>query len=217
MNELSFTDVCIILITFFLVLFIIHHEAITPNQNNLKNNTNQFQNNHSLSNMYRASSLLKNYKTCIMTFKIARNRNTILLPFVLKNVFCVRVKHLTWLSNPLVAPAINTMMWISCPEIYINNPNQSAFLLLNPADPTGQHLNVFRKDIIASFNIAPVASNTPNHNNNDPQPKIYLERMTNLTMLTFEFDADNELNFEIELADDVSVTMEFYLINSVIC
>lgn len=161
--------------------------------------------------MHRMASCIPDHKVCQYTYKVSRNRNTILLPHVITNVFAFRVKHVSWLTNPLTAPATNTMLWISCPEIYVNSPNQSGFMLLDPADPTGQQLLVYRKDVIASFNIAPLAAGTPNVNNNDPQQKFNLERLTNLTRLTFEFNADNELDVPITPADDVSVTLEFYL------
>lgn len=150
--------------------------------------------------------------TTIQTFSLPYNGRQLLLPFGNKRVCKARVKHIAWQVNPLLSPN-NSMLWLSCPEIYKNNASQSAMVLANPADSTGQEPLVLRRDLIASWCIAPASTGIPNPNYNDPQPEIPLTRDTYLNQLTFLLEADNETNLfvNVQPIHKVSITMEFFV------
>ncbi len=148
--------------------------------------------------------------TCIFTYSVFANQQKIWLPHVIQQVEALRVKHVAWITSPLVAT--DTMLWISSPELGVSS-DQSGFMSSNPADPFSGNQLVSRRNLIASYVVAPVVSNVPNYNTNDAQPWIYFKKPIEINNVSFSLESDAGGAFTIVSANRVSITIEFLIKN----
>lgn len=152
----------------------------------------------------------------LCTFSMGQNPQRITLPFSLDQVVSVRVKSICWTSPPIDNSV--TMLYLSCPELLIHAPSQSTILMQNPY-PTNNSVNqlVHRRNLLACWTVPPLEAGIPNQNNNDPQPKINLSKLTSVNKLTLilEDDSNGILRETPFFASNlVTVTLE---IEQVIC
>jgi len=126
--------------------------------------------------------------TTICTFQMFNNPQTIYLNRGIERVVAVRVKHLAW-NNPVIGSEAS-MLWLSCPELLINNPSQSIIYTSNPDEPDSPNQLVNVRSLIGSWQITVPEGSPVNYNNNDPQPVIDLYRPTDVNKLTFTLESD---------------------------
>lgn len=145
------------------------------------------------------------FTKCIITFQMTQNPQRIDLQRTLDLIRSVRVKQLSWLVNPIDSNA--TMLYLSCPELLKDGPQQSGIMVLQPSIISSNQM-LIQRSILASWDCAPEGSNTLNYQNNGQQSTIDLPRLLSLNKLTFSLETElGPVTFDAN--DKVSVTIEF--------
>lgn len=122
----------------------------------------------------------------LATFQIQSNPQRIDLNCSLDRIVSVRVRSIVW-SSPIIDNS-SCMLYLSCPELLLHAPAQS-LIMMPGTTPTNQLCH--RRNLLASWVVAPQESGAPNYNTNDPQPKINLSKLTSVNKITLLVEDDS--------------------------
>lgn len=147
----------------------------------------------------------KKTTTCIISFQMAQNPQRIDLPRSLDNIRSIRTKQISWLVRPLDPTA--TMLYLSCPDLLKDSPQQSCIFTLQPSVASSNQL-IQQRSLIAAWSCAPEYANTLNYQNEAEQSKMNLPKPISINKLSFNLET--ELGpVVVNSTHKLSVTLEF--------
>ncbi len=146
--------------------------------------------------------------TCQWTFPVETNGTTVFFNDWINDVYAIRIKHLTWLNTPIVNPASTTMLYLCCGDIYTGIGKKSGVFRRDPAN--ANQITGMSRAIVASYNVAPIASGVPNYSGLNGEQQIIAIQKANFNKIDFYLETDLLNNINIDPTNRVSVTVEFF-------